>query len=40
MTEAALPTWWTNKLAKTSAYMNSASDYLVYSEMPINKVSL
>lgn len=33
-TETALPTWWTNKLAKTSAYMNSARDYLVYSEMP------
>ena len=34
MSEVALPTWWTNKLAKTSAYMNSARDYLVYSEMP------
>jgi|TARA_R100000479_G_C6305800_1_gene172053 hypothetical protein len=34
MSEIALPTWWTNKLAKTSAYMNSARDYLVYSEMP------
>lgn len=36
MTEAALPTWWTNKLAKCSAYMNGARDYLVYSEMPTN----
>jgi len=38
MTEAALPTWWTNKLAKCSAYMNSARDYLVYSEMPLSEV--
>jgi len=30
--EAALPTWWTNKLAKCSAMMNGARDYLVYSE--------
>ena len=28
--EAALPTWWTNKLAVSSAYINSARDYLVY----------
>ena len=32
--EAALPTWWTNKLAKCSAYMNGARDYLVYSDSP------
>lgn len=32
--EAALPTWWTNKLAKCSAYMNGARDYLVYSDTP------
>lgn len=38
MTEAALPTWWTNKLAKCSAYMNGARDYLVYSEMPASEV--
>lgn len=37
-TEAALPTWWTNKLAKCSAYMNGARDYLVYSEMPTSEV--
>ena len=29
--EASLPTWWTNKLAKVSAMMNGARDYLVYS---------
>jgi len=29
--EASLPTWWTNKLAVSSAYINSARDYLVYS---------
>ena len=29
--EASLPTWWTNKLAKCSAMMNGARDYLVYS---------
>lgn len=28
--EASLPTWWTNKLAICSAYMNSLRDYLVY----------
>jgi len=28
---AELPTWWTNKLAVCSAYMNTARDYLVYS---------
>ena len=28
--EASLPTWWTNKLAVSSAYINSARDYLVY----------
>ena len=39
MTEAALPTWWTNKLAKCSAYMNGARDYLVYSEMPTSEVT-
>ena len=30
--EASLPTWWTNKLATTAAYINSARDYLVYSD--------
>ena len=29
--EASLPTWWTNKLAKVSAYINGARDYLVLS---------
>ena len=29
--EAELPTWWTNKLAVSSAYINGARDYLVYS---------
>lgn len=29
--EAELPTWWTNKLAVSSAYLNSARDYLIYS---------
>ena len=29
--ESELPTWWTNKLAVCSAYVNSARDYLVYS---------
>ena len=34
--EASLPTWWTNKLAKVSAMMNGARDYLVYSnDMPM-----
>ena len=33
--EAALPTWWTNKLAKCSAMMNGARDYLVYSDTPM-----
>ena len=34
--EASLPTWWTNKLAKCSAMMNGARDYLVYSnDMPM-----
>ena len=27
---AALPTWWTNKLAVSAAYINSDRDYLVY----------
>ena len=35
--EAALPTWWTNKLAKCSAYINGASDYLVYSDSPMEE---
>jgi hypothetical protein len=35
--EAPLPTWWTNKLAKCSAYMNGARDYLVYSESPMEE---
>lgn len=30
--EAELPTWWTNKLAVCSAYLNSARDYLLYSD--------
>jgi len=32
--ESSLPTWWTNKLATTAAYINSARDYLVYMENP------
>ena len=35
--EAPLPTWWTNKLAKCSAYMSSARDYLVYSDSPMQE---
>jgi len=35
--EASLPTWWTNKLAKVSAYINGARDYLVYSESPMEE---
>ena len=35
--EAALPTWWTNKLAKCSAYINGARDYLVYSDSPVEE---
>ena len=35
--EAPLPTWWTNKLAKVSAYINGARDYLVYSDAPIKE---
>lgn len=27
---ASLPTWWTNKMAVSSAYINSCRDYLVY----------
>ena len=30
--EDKLDTWWTNKLATTAAYINSARDYLVYSD--------
>ena len=29
--EGELPTWWTNKLAISSAYLNSARDYIMYS---------
>lgn len=29
--EASLPTWWTNKLAISAAYVNSLRDYLIYS---------
>ena len=29
--ETSLPTWWTNKLAVSTAYLNSARDYLLYS---------
>ena len=36
-TETELPTWWTNKLAKCSAYMNGARDYLVYSDKPVEE---
>jgi len=36
--EASLPTWWTNKLAKCSAYINGARDYLVYSEAEVQPV--
>ena len=37
--EASLPTWWTNKLAKGSAMMNGARDYLVYSnDMPVQEM--
>jgi hypothetical protein len=32
--EASLPTWWTNKLATTAAYINGARDYLVYMANP------
>ena len=28
--DAPLPTWWTNKLAVSAAYINSDRDYLVY----------
>ena len=28
--EAALPTWLTNKIAVSGAYLNSARDYLMY----------
>jgi len=35
--ETALPTWWTNKLAKVSAYINGARDYLVYSKSPMEE---
>lgn len=35
--EAPLPTWWTNKLAKVSAYINGARDYLVYSDSPMQE---
>ena len=37
--EASLPTWWTNKLATTAAYINSARDYLVFmSNPPVSEV--
>ena len=37
--EASLPTWWTNKLAKVSAMMNGAREYLVYSnDMPVQEM--
>lgn len=29
--ETSLPTWWTNKLAVSTAYLNSARDYLLHS---------
>lgn len=35
--ETSLPTWWTNKLAKVSAYINGARDYLVYSDSPMEE---
>ena len=28
--EDVFPTWWTNKLAVSSAYLNSLRDYIVY----------
>ena len=28
--EESLPSWWTNKLAVSSAYLNSLRDYIVY----------
>ena len=37
--EASLPTWWTNKLATTAAYINGARDYLMYMENPPSVVS-
>lgn len=30
--EGSLPSWWTNKLAVSTAYLNSLRDYLVYSD--------
>ena len=33
--EASLPTWWTNKLATTAAYINSARDF-VYVDDTVN----
>lgn len=39
--EASLPTWWTNKLAKCSAMMNGARDYLVYStDTPMSEAKI
>ena len=35
--ETSLPTWWTNKLAKVSAYINGARDYLIYSDSPMEE---
>lgn len=31
--EGMLPSWWTNKLAVSTAYLNSLRDYLVYSDV-------
>jgi hypothetical protein len=35
--EQELPTWWTNKLAVTSAYLNAARDYIMYSQDPMEE---
>jgi len=35
--EQELPTWWTNKLAVCSAYLNAARDYLTYATDPMEE---
>lgn len=37
--EASLPTWWTNKLAISSAYLNSLRDYLMYDGETVEELS-
>ena len=37
--EASLPSWWTNKLAVSSAYLNSLRDYIVYSNSETTTLS-